>query len=92
MKFAVSPTLSVDAAMKVYGLSHRRARQLYDLTLLEIRRVLYAETKHSPVIRAQLQRSKDAALLRFINFLTAQEFGKFVNLMHPSPLSVLFYC
>jgi hypothetical protein len=30
-----------DAAMAVYNLSHGRSRELYDLTILEVRRVLY---------------------------------------------------
>jgi hypothetical protein len=78
-----------DAAMKVYGLCHRRSRQLYDLTLLEIRRILYTETKHSPVIVAQLQRSKNDALLRFSNFCTPEEFLKLVALMRDLPASLV---
>jgi hypothetical protein len=70
-----------DAAMKVYGLSHRRARQLYDLTLLEIRRALWNEKKHSPVDLEQLRGTKGLPLLRYTNFLTPAEFSKFCLLM-----------
>jgi hypothetical protein len=30
-----------NAAMAVYGLTHSRSRELYDLSILEVRRVLY---------------------------------------------------
>jgi hypothetical protein len=70
-----------DAAMKVYGLSHRRSRELYDFTLLEIRRALWQETKHLPVDRAKLKGTKGVPLLRYINFLTPEEFSKFCILM-----------
>ena len=78
-----------DAAMKVYGLTNRRSRQLYDLTLLEIRRLLYTETKHSPVPRARLARSKSAWLVRYTNFCTAEEFAKLITLMHGLPPSLV---
>jgi hypothetical protein len=47
-----------DAAMKVYGLCHRRARDLYDLTLLEIRRTVWDETKHREVDAGTLKGTK----------------------------------
>ena len=78
-----------DAAMKVYGLSPRQSRQLYDLTLLEIRRTLWDETKHSPVTRAQLGRSKNRWVTRFANFLTPEEFTKFAVLMRGLPPSLV---
>jgi hypothetical protein len=31
--------------MAVYGVSHDRSRELYDLTILELRRVLYDDVK-----------------------------------------------
>jgi DNA-directed RNA polymerase specialized sigma24 family protein len=70
-----------DSAMKVYGLSHRRSRQLYDLTLLEIRRALWDETRHEVITRKELRGTKGLPLIRYTNFLTASEFTKFAALM-----------
>jgi hypothetical protein len=70
-----------DAAMKVYGLTHRRSRQLYDLTLLEIRRALWEETKHASVSRERLCGTKGLPLARYWNFLSPVEFTKFCCLM-----------
>jgi hypothetical protein len=70
-----------DAARKVYGLSHRRSRELYDFTLLEIRRILWQETKHGSPSRDGLAGTKSAPLLRYSNFLTPEEFGKLAVLM-----------
>lgn len=71
-----------DACMKVYGLSHGRSRQLYDLTILSIRQTLWDETKHEPVTPANLCRTKGLPLLRYVNFLSPQEFSKFAALMN----------
>jgi hypothetical protein len=70
-----------NAAMKVFSLSHPRSRQLYDLTLLEIRRALWDETKHSELNPAKLRGTKGLPLLRYTNFLSPQEFCKFACLM-----------
>jgi hypothetical protein len=70
-----------NAAMKVFGLSHKRSRQLYDLTLLEIRRVLWDECRHQPIGQAKLRGTKGRLLLRYTNFLTPPEFTKFTTLM-----------
>jgi hypothetical protein len=56
---------------------------------LEIRRVLYTETKHSPINPAQLLRSKDNWFMRYTNFLSPIEFTKFVVLMHGLPPSLV---
>ena len=78
-----------NAAMRVFGLTHERSRRLYDLTLLEIRRVLYSESNHPSVNHTQLGRSKSARLLRYSNFLTGEEFKKFVALMRDLAPSVV---
>jgi hypothetical protein len=70
-----------DAAMKVYGLTHRRSRQLYDQTLLEIRRTVWDETLHREADPNQLKGTKGLPLVRYTNFLTRDEFSKLVNLM-----------
>jgi hypothetical protein len=70
-----------DAAMKVYGISHKRSRELYDLTLLEIRRALWEEKKHDPIDKECLHGTKGVPLLRYTNFLTEAEFTKLVILL-----------
>jgi len=67
--------------MKVYGLSHRRSRQSFDLTILSIRQTLWDETKHAPVSRDPLKGTKGSPLVRYSNFLTPDEFSKFAALM-----------
>ncbi len=67
--------------MRVFGLTHRRSRDLYDLTLLEIRRLLWAEAKHEAGSPEQLRGTRGLPLLRYTNFLTPQEFAKLVVLM-----------
>jgi hypothetical protein len=79
-----------DAAMKVYNLTHRRARDLYDLTILSVRQTLWTETKHREVDPNRLKGTKGTPLLRYTNFLTKDEFSKFVNLMRDlAPLLVV---
>ncbi|PWT83899.1 MAG: hypothetical protein C5B58_05735 [Acidobacteria bacterium] len=70
-----------DAAMAVYGLSHRRSRQLYDLTILSIRQTLWNETVHREVDSNRLAGTKGLPLLRFRNFTTKDEFSKLVGLL-----------
>ena len=70
-----------NAAMKVFALSHHRSRQLFDLTLLAVRQVLWAESKHRAVTPGALRGTKQMHLSRFHNFLSPEEFSKFVALM-----------
>ena len=50
--FAYRRHQCANAAMVVYRLSHARSRELYDLTMLEVRRVLYADVKRRQKIIA----------------------------------------
>ena len=70
-----------DACMLVYGLSHRRSRQLFDLTLLEVRRAVWSETKHPCITLGELRGTKQMPLSRYHNFLSPSEFSKFALLM-----------
>jgi hypothetical protein len=79
-----------DAAMRVFGLTHRRSRQLYDLTLLEVRRALWQETTHAPVSLGGLRGTKQMPLARYFNFLSPPEFSKFVRLMRDLAPSLIF--
>jgi hypothetical protein len=67
--------------MAVYGLSHSRSRELYDLTMLEVRRVLYdGLPPRSPVAPGRLLGTRCAWMVRFAPLLTADDFTKFVIL------------
>jgi DNA-directed RNA polymerase specialized sigma24 family protein len=80
-----------DAAMAVYGLNHDRSRELYDLTLLEIRRLMYddfAPRKIVPPSRLAPTRSRWA--VRFSPLMTPTEFTKFAYLTRDLSPFVLF--
>jgi hypothetical protein len=73
-----------NAAMGVHQLSHERSRELYDLTMLEVRRILYDDVarKRSPIIPGQLHGTKLAWLTRYAHLMSVPgEFTKFVILM-----------
>jgi hypothetical protein len=70
-----------DAPMVVHGLSHERARELYDLCLLECRRVTYDSLPQQPTIAAgRLVGTRSAWMLRYAHLLDAAEFDKFFRL------------
>jgi hypothetical protein len=70
-----------NAAMMVYGLSHSRSRELYDLTMLETRRVLYGDLKaRQPIPAGRLLGTRCAWMVRFAPLLTKTEFTKLVIL------------
>jgi hypothetical protein len=71
-----------NTAMGVYSLSHARSRELYDLTMLEVRRVLYDDVKRrAPVIAGRLIGTRLAWMARCRPLLSQDEFTKFVVLM-----------
>jgi hypothetical protein len=64
-----------DAAMNVFSLSHARSRELYDLTMLEVRRVLYGDIPQRPqIVPARLHGTRLAWLARYAPLLDADEF------------------
>jgi hypothetical protein len=70
-----------DAAMQVYGVSHERSRELYDLTVLEVRRVLYPDLPpRQPIAAGRLLGTRCAWMTRYAHLLNAVEFTKFVTL------------
>jgi hypothetical protein len=71
-----------NAAIAVYGLSHSRSRELYDLTMLEVRRVLYDDLKRrQPIAPGRLLGTRLAWMARYANLMNSDEFTKFVTLM-----------
>jgi hypothetical protein len=70
-----------DAAMQVYGVSHERSRELYDLTVLEVRRVLYDDLPpKQPIAAGRLLGTRCAWMTRYAHLMDAPEFTKFVTL------------
>jgi hypothetical protein len=71
-----------NAAMVVHSLSHGRSRELYDLTMLEVRRVLYSELKpHPPIVPGRLIGTRLAWTARYASLLSQQDFTKFAILV-----------
>jgi hypothetical protein len=72
-----------DAAMAVYGLTHERSRELYDLRVLACRQVMYDTLPPRPAIApGRLVGTRSAWMLRYAHLLDAAEFTKFVVLSH----------
>jgi hypothetical protein len=70
-----------DAAMAVYQVSHDRSRELYDLTVLEVRRVLYDDLPpKQPIAAGRLVGTRAQWMIRYAHLMNAVEFTKFVTL------------
>jgi hypothetical protein len=70
-----------NAAMAVYNLSHDRSRELYDLTVLEVRRVLYDDLPpRQPIAAGRLLGTRCVWMTRYAHLMDAVEFTKFVTL------------
>jgi hypothetical protein len=68
-----------NAAMLAFGLSHDRSRELYDLTLLEIRRLMYDDLPpRKPVHPNQLLGTRARWMMHLAPLMSPQEFAKFV--------------
>src|SRR5258708_6357959 len=70
-----------NACMKVFGLGHAQARQLYYETTLDIRRLVLNEQQIKPLTPQELVRTKERYLIRFSNYLSGEEFSRLVALM-----------
>jgi hypothetical protein len=80
--FAARRHQCANAAVAIYGLSHSRSREIFDLTMLELRRLLYDDLKRrSPIVPGQLYGTRSAWMARYQPLLSPAEFTKFVVLM-----------
>jgi hypothetical protein len=71
-----------DAAMGVFQLSHALSRELYDLRMLEVRRVLYGDVRRrDAIIPGRLHGTRLAWMARHAPLLDEDEFTQFVVLM-----------
>jgi len=68
--------------MGVFQLAHARSRELHDLTMLEVRRVLYDDLPQRPqIVPGRLHGTRLAWMARYAPLLSQDEFTKFVTLM-----------
>jgi hypothetical protein len=69
-----------NAAMAVYGVSHSRSRELYDLTMLEVRRIVYDDIKRrEPIAAGRLLGTRCAWMSHYKPLLSDSEFTKFAE-------------
>ena len=80
--------------MTVFGLTHSRSRELYDLSILATRLALYSHLPPRPLIApGQLIGSRSGWMARFKPLLDDQEFSKFVRLTWGlSPFVLVMIC
>jgi len=68
--------------MAVYGVDHARSRELSELTMLEVRRILYPDLKgRQPIPAGRLLGTRGAWMARYRPLLSETEFTKVVVLM-----------
>src|SRR5262249_11845614 len=73
---------AANIAMGVYRLTHTRSRELFDLTMLETRRVLFDDLKRpEPNAPGRLFGTRLAWMTRYAPLMNSDEFTKFVALM-----------
>jgi DNA-directed RNA polymerase specialized sigma24 family protein len=78
-----------DAVMKVFGLDHSRSRQLFDLTMVAVRRELIPDRRLSPVTAFDLRGTKIQALVRYAKYLSSSEFTRLAVLLRDVAPSVV---
>jgi hypothetical protein len=80
--FAARRHTCADVCMGAFRLSHARSRELYDLTMLEVRRVLYDSVKQrEQIVAGRLLGTRGAWMTQYSPLLSAAEFSRFVVLM-----------
>jgi len=80
---------AADAMSIVYGIAPDRARKLFDITLLSVRRMLIGQRTLKPVEVGQLSGTKAKALLRYRSRLGDAEFARLVFLMRNLAPSII---
>jgi HK97 family phage major capsid protein len=70
-----------DSMSTVFGISPRRSRHIFDLTILSIRHALLGERKPPPVNIYRLCGTRQKALTRYRHRLSAEDFDRLVYLM-----------
>jgi hypothetical protein len=78
-----------DAVMQVFGLDHSRSRELFDLTLIAIRRELLAGQRLKPISPRSLVQTRSAAIVKYVRFVSADEFTRLATLMRDVAPSII---
>jgi hypothetical protein len=72
-----------DACMSVFGIGHSRSRELFDLSMVETRRIVFDHLPRRPLIQAaRLLGTRAQWALRYVDLLSPAEFDKFFRLSH----------
>jgi hypothetical protein len=79
-----------NCAMDVFGLDHVRSRQLFDLTMVAVRRELIPNRRLHPVSPLDLRGTKLQALIRYAKYLSSEEFTRLATLLRDVAPSVVF--
>jgi Sigma-70 region 2 len=79
-----------DAVMQVFGLDHARSRQLFDLTMVAVRRELLPNRRLTLVTPFDLRGTKIQALIRYAKYLSSEEFTRLATLLRDVAPSVVF--
>jgi len=83
---------AADAVIQVFGLDHSRSRQLFDLTMVSLRRELVDSRRLVPVPPASLLGTKGHALFKFARYLSPEEFTRLAVLMRDIAPDLVFRC
>jgi hypothetical protein len=80
--FASRRHACADACMGAFRLSHARSRELYDLSMLEVRRALYDDVKRrQQIVPGRLLGTRAQWMVQYQSLLTESEFTRFAVLM-----------
>jgi hypothetical protein len=79
-----------NCAMDVFGLDHVRSRQLFDLTMVAVRRELIPNRRLHPVSPFDLRGTKIQAVMRYAKYLSSAEFSRLATLLRDIAPSVVF--
>jgi hypothetical protein len=72
---------AADSMSTVYGLGHGQSRRLFDLTLVSIRRELLTDRPLAFIRPSSLARTRSEAIIRYVRFLSAEEFSRLACLL-----------
>src|SRR5258708_4842626 len=82
---------AANSCMQVFDFSHSRGRQLYHLTIVEIRRVTFFLLDHSILIRpGDLVHTKARSLIPYARYLSEADFTRLCVLLRALAPSIIF--
>ncbi len=88
--FSIRRHEAANSMMKVFAISKERSRELYDQTILEVRRQLLQYAKIPTVKVSQIKGTRQKALAAYFKTQGQERFNKLVFLMRGSSLSANF--